>query len=277
MGSSAGRNATSANNSNFMGNNAGYSATSASNSNFLGVEAGYLATDAFNSNFIGNQTGQGATGATNSNFIGRAAGQNAINAYDSNFIGYRAGFAGSTSDSVGSNNIIIGTNITLSAGTTNSLNIGNVLYGVNTYSTTGGNPSITPQANGRIGIGVVTPQETLHVVGNTRIQGGLSATTISATTYENLPQTKSENTSIIHFSSDTIFGSFSSPLSSNLTNDLTNAKLGVVQKIYHNSGTAPSVPAGWVLIGSTTYQTSTLNIIYAEWSESTRVEYWIVR
>lgn len=87
----------------------------------------------------------------------------------------------------------------------------------------------------------------------------------------------SANSSVIHFTGNTVFGTYSSPISSNLTDTLTNAKLGVVQKIYHNSGTAPTVPAGWVLLGSTTYQTSTVNIIYAEWSEGTRVEYWIVR
>jgi hypothetical protein len=89
--------------------------------------------------------------------------------------------------------------------------------------------------------------------------------------------TLSSTTATIHFTGNTVFGSYSSPLSSNLTDTLTNSKLGVVQKIYHNSGTAPTVPAGWVLLGSTTYQTSTVNIIYAEWSEGTRVEYWIVR
>lgn len=89
--------------------------------------------------------------------------------------------------------------------------------------------------------------------------------------------TLTASTSVINFSANTIFGTYSSPLSTNLTDDLTNSKLGVVQKIYHNSGTAPTVPVGWVLLGSTTYQTSTLNIIYAEWSEGTRVEYWIVR
>jgi hypothetical protein len=42
--------------------------------------------------------------------------------------------------SIGSNNIIIGTNISLSAGT-NSINLGGVLFANNTYSTTSGNPS----------------------------------------------------------------------------------------------------------------------------------------
>jgi hypothetical protein len=89
--------------------------------------------------------------------------------------------------------------------------------------------------------------------------------------------TVSANTTTIHFTGNTVFGTFTSPLSSNITDDLTESKLGVTQKIYHNSGSSPTVPAGWVLLGSTTYQISTTNIIYAEWSEGSRVEYWIVR
>jgi len=115
------------------------------------------------------------------------------------------------------------------------------------------------------------------VSGNTTFLSGLTATTISATTYLNFPTTVTANTTTIHFTGNTVFGSYSSPLSSNITDDLTNSKLGITQKIYHNSGSAPTVPAGWVLLGSTTYQISTVNIIYAEWSEGTRVEYWIVR
>ena len=51
--------------------------------------------------------------------------------------------------------------------------------------------------------------------------------------------------------------------------------LGTIQKIYHQDTTAPTFPAGWVLL-SGVYNTSTLNIIYAEWCSSTRVEYWII-
>jgi hypothetical protein len=65
-------------------------------------------------------------------------------------IGYNVGNANVLS-SIGSNNIIIGTNISLSAGTTNSINLGGVLFARNTYSTTSGNPS-TAQTNGRIGV-----------------------------------------------------------------------------------------------------------------------------
>ena len=145
------------------------------------------------------------------------------------------------------------------------------------FYTNGLNKRMTIDSNGNVGIGISSPLTKLQVSGNTLINGTLSATTISATTYLNFPTTVTANTSTIHFTGNTVFGSYSSPLSSNITDDLTNSKLGITQKIYHNSGSAPTVPAGWVLLGSTTYQISTVNIIYAEWSEGTRVEYWIVR
>jgi len=80
----------------------------------------------------------------------------------------------------------------------------------------------------------------------------------------------------IDFASKKIFNTADSPATGNITEDLTTPLLGIVQKIYHNDGSAPTVPAGWVLIGSGTYTTSSLNIIYAEWCGGSRVEYWIV-
>ena len=82
---------------------------------------------------------------------------------------------------------------------------------------------------------------------------------------------------VISFATPQIYNSIASPSSSNLTDNLTGARIGVVQKIYHNAGTAPTVPAGWVLRGTGAYVTSTLNIIYAEWSVGTTVEYWITQ
>lgn len=46
---------------------------------------------------------------------------------------------------------------------------------------------MTMLANGNVGIGTETPVAKLDVSGNTRITGTLTATTISATTYQNLP------------------------------------------------------------------------------------------
>jgi hypothetical protein len=67
------------------------------------------------------------------------------------------------------------------------------------------------------------------------------------------------------------------PATGNITNDLTNARIGIVQKIYHNSLIAPSTPVGWVLVGEGFYVPGVLNIIYAEWVEGTTVEYWITQ
>jgi hypothetical protein len=82
---------------------------------------------------------------------------------------------------------------------------------------------------------------------------------------------------VISFATPQVYNSIASPSSSNITYDLTGARIGVVQKIYHNAGTAPTFPAGSVLRGTGSYVTSTLNIIYLEWSVGTTVEYWITQ
>ncbi len=182
FGTTAGENASGASNSNFFGNQAGRNSINASNSNFFGNLAGRDSSSANNSNFFGQNAGYSANSASNSNFFGQSAGQNASAATNSIFIGQRAGFASATSETVGSNNIIIGTNISLLSATTNSLNIGGVLFGTGTYGTTTGNPSILPQTNGRIGIGVVNPTQTLHVSGNTLLNGTLTVSGLTVTT-----------------------------------------------------------------------------------------------
>ena len=83
--------------------------------------------------------------------------------------------------------------------------------------------------------------------------------------------------SVISFIVPQVYNSVASPSSSNITDSLTSAKIGLVQKIYHNHTVAPTFPAGWVKMGTATYTTSTLNVIFAEWVSSTRVEYWITK
>jgi len=91
------------------------------------------------------------------------------------------------------------------------------------------------------------------------------------------PYTTATTGSVISFAIPQIYNSVASPSSSNITDSLTGAKIGVVQKIYHNHTVAPTFPAGWVKMGTATYTTSTLNVIFAEWVSSTRVEYWITK
>ena len=80
---------------------------------------------------------------------------------------------------------------------------------------------------------------------------------------------------VIAFDALAVYNTFSSPTSSNITDSLGTAKIGIVQKIYSNKATEPTYPAGWVKL-SGTYTNSVTNIIYCEWCEGSRVEYWIV-
>jgi len=82
---------------------------------------------------------------------------------------------------------------------------------------------------------------------------------------------------VINFSSTQVFNTVAAPSSANITDDLTDSRIGIVQKIYHNSGTEPTFPVDWVRLGSGNYTVSVLNIIYCEWVSGTRVEYWIVK
>lgn len=81
----------------------------------------------------------------------------------------------------------------------------------------------------------------------------------------------------ITFAVPQVYNTRTTPATGNLTNTLTGARIGVVQKIYHNSLIAPSMPAGWTLVGEGFYIPGSLNIIYAEWSEGTTVEYWVTQ
>lgn len=90
-----------------------------------------------------------------------------------------------------------------------------------------------------------------------------------------LKQTEATTGAVISFANPQVYNTYTTPTSSNITNDLTGAKIGIVQKIYSNKATEPTYPAGWVKL-SGTYTNSVTNIIYAEWCEGSRVEYWIV-
>jgi hypothetical protein len=153
------------NNSIILGDSAGNGTPNAPKANFIGYFAGNNATNAYNSNFIGLNAGAGATNAAESNFIGDSAGNNAPNASYSNLIGYYAGATLGPGNNIGSNNIIIGTNISLPDGTQNAMNLGGVIFATDTYSDFDHhNQSISP-ANGKVGINVVTPTYTLEVSG----------------------------------------------------------------------------------------------------------------
>lgn len=83
----------------------------------------------------------------------------------------------------------------------------------------------------------------------------------------------------ITFDVPRIFFSFTTPTSDPLTTSLVSptAKIGVVQKIYVNHATDPTTGlSGWKKLFGT-YTNGVTNIIYVEWCEGSRVEYWIAK
>lgn len=169
LGNVAGQGATNAIYSFFAGQESGKDAIEAAFSNFIGHFSGSGATNAYGSNFIGSQAGLNATNSNNSIFIGESAGENADSADFSTLIGTNAGIS-FVGNNIGSNNIIMGNYISLPNSTENAINLGGVLFGTGTYNTFSGNPSITAQSGGRIGIAVVTPDSTLHIKGGLRYE-----------------------------------------------------------------------------------------------------------
>jgi hypothetical protein len=151
------------------------------------------AIGASESNFIGDSAGYQATGASESNFIGDAAGQGASLASYSNLFGYQSGRSfpvDTPTNNIGSNNIIIGTNISLPNATANAMNLGGVLFATGTHSNPNGDPSITAVSGGKVGIGVVSPSYTLQV-GNSSISGVVARFENSVGTCDINPTTSS--------------------------------------------------------------------------------------
>lgn len=199
FGANAGQFAIAANNSNFLGLRAGYQATSASNSNFFGQDSGYQTTFANDSNFIGSAAGLQSTSASYSNFVGYQSGYQAILASYSNFIGYKSGFRATSASysiligynvgnntvptiGIGSNNIIIGTNITLADNTSNAINIGGIIFGRGSHSEKLTNP-FSGSVNGKIGINNPNPIETLDISGSLKATSSIYFPGVTNSTY----------------------------------------------------------------------------------------------
>ena len=106
----------------------------------------------------------------------------------------------------------------------NKLNEGNVYFG----STSGITLDVI---NKRIGINTNNPQHSLHISGNTLFNGTLSATTISATTYLNLPTTTN---GYLPLSGGTVTGGtvFTSGLSANTLSATTYLNLPTIVNGY---------------------------------------------
>ena len=114
---------------------------------------------------FGHLAGALATNSHYTNLIGYRAGYGAINSPYSNLLGTSAGES-FTSNSIGANNIIIGTSISLPNETINGINLGGILFGMGAHASLS-EISITGSTTGKIGITVVTPTARLHLPATT--------------------------------------------------------------------------------------------------------------
>lgn len=162
---------------------------------------------------------------------------------------------GTTSGNTGIfNNLTAGT---FSAGT---LSLGGVSY------------TSIPSGGGSFTGGTVTGQTSFStgvtISGDLTVLGNIYG--LSDVTYQGTGLT-------VHFSAKTIFNLPTSPENGNISEDTTNAKFGMIQKIYHSGSTEPTVPSSWKLVGDGVYFPNELNIIYAEYVTNSWIEYWIIQ
>ncbi len=196
VGSFAGDRIKNAEYSTLIGQSAGYRSSFMDYSVFIGANAfAFFASEsyysvgigtdsmngAFNTSYcvaIGYESMYGGIKTEYSTIIGHQAGARLSSASGSILIGNRAGYKPLSGGTIiGSNNIIIGNNITLPAGRKDSINIGAIIFGTGSYANIfTGNPSATPVLNGKIGILTSNPQYTLDVSGSGRFTNGVIVT-----------------------------------------------------------------------------------------------------
>lgn len=108
------------------------------------------------------------------------------------------------------------------------------------------------------------------------IEARASSLKVKFTEESPLPWHSSQSSgTLISFEKNKVFNTHASPSSGNIAFDLEGAKLGVVQKLYHQAATVPQLPAIAVRLGVIEYEANALNIIYFEYCAPDRIEYWI--
>lgn len=81
----------------------------------------------------------------------------------------------------------------------------------------------------------------------------------------------------VDFTAPRVWGTRGTPMTGEITQDLMGARLGVVQKVYHQDSVEPTYPADWEPMGDAVYIPGELNVLYCESVGSGVVEYWITQ
>ena len=77
---------------------------------------------------------------------------------------------------------------------------------------------------------------------------------------------------VIKFDNVATYGTPTTPITGNITFDFTNAKKGMIQQMYHQGATVPTMPASAFILNSSAYDTSHKNMILFCFSVAGRVE-----
>lgn len=161
--------------------------------------------------------------------------------------------------------------LSIKNGTGNADNVTNLLEGINAA----GNATSFIRADGDIS------GTTIQTNGFRANNNGITATTISANTYNNyvpLPTQASASTGVVlSFITDTVYGTLASPeTSSAITANVSGALLGVTNIVIHSGSTAPTFSSQYKrLSGSSTYSAGTINYIFATYIASNEIIYSI--
>jgi len=75
----------------------------------------------------------------------------------------------------------------------------------------------------------------------------------------------------ITYTSDKYYGTFTSPLSSSITFDLTGAIAGTKAIVFHNAGTEPTYPVGVIKKGIGIYNANQVNVLIFEYIDSNTI------
>lgn len=187
IGIGAGQEMNNVNESDFIGYDAGYRAGSITEGLYMGFSSGRFAVSSSGTIAIGYNSVMESVAANHTIALGHKSAFGTSGSSYSVLLGYNVGnieyLPFSRVNSIGRNNIIIGTNISLPAGRKDSINLGAIIFATGSYfnGTEGpynetGNNFSGSVGNGKVGINVINPVFNLDVSGSGRYTNGLTVT-----------------------------------------------------------------------------------------------------
>ncbi len=193
FGSNAGRSNTQGSRNSSFGDNAGASNSTGSSNSFFGFDAGASNSTGNNNSFFGFDAGEVTTTGNHNLFAGDLVGfdnkTGSFNVFLGGFAvtslisGGESGFTTGQGNTTGSNNTALGSGADFASGNlTNATTIGYLSQVAQSNSLVLGSINGTngATADTSVGIGTTAPKARLHVVGNVRVDGDITLSSLGA-------------------------------------------------------------------------------------------------